>query len=98
MSVRNDSAVGGRSVAIEAGSVSKRYRSSWLSKSTGMEALRDVSFTVNEGEVVGLLGPNGAGKTTLLKIIATMLHATSGYVRLHEHDVSVDPVRARSML
>ncbi len=44
------------------------------------EALHDVSFTLNRGEIVGLLGPNGAGKTTSIKIVAGMLAANSGAV------------------
>jgi len=41
-------------------------------------AVRDVSFRVEEGEFVGFLGPNGAGKTTTLKMLAGLLHPTSG--------------------
>lgn len=43
-------------------------------------ANKGLSFTANEGEVVGILGPNGAGKTTLLRIIAGIMEATSGSV------------------
>jgi ABC-2 type transport system ATP-binding protein len=44
--------------------------------------VHDVSIAVNKGEVVGLLCPNGAGKTTTLKILAGLLHPTSGEARI----------------
>ena len=45
-------------------------------------AASDVSFAINEGELVGFLGPNGAGKTTTLKMLAGLLHPTSGSARV----------------
>jgi ABC-2 type transport system ATP-binding protein len=46
------------------------------------EALRGISFTVEEGELFGLLGPNGAGKTTCMSILSCLMDATSGRARL----------------
>ena len=46
-------------------------------------ALKDVSFEVNEGEVLGIIGKNGAGKTTILKILSRITEPTSGFVEIH---------------
>jgi branched-chain amino acid transport system ATP-binding protein len=47
----------------------------------GLTALADVSFTVNEGEIVGLIGPNGAGKTTALNVISGAIPPSRGMIR-----------------
>jgi len=61
-------------------------------------ALDDVSFEVNQGEVVGLLGPNGAGKSTCMKILTTYLHPTSGTAEVGGFDVLQNPVRVRNII
>lgn len=72
---------------------------SHLSKSYGaFEAVRDVSFHVDKGEVVGFLGPNGAGKSTTLRILAGFLGPTRGHVRIAGHDIADDPIAARASL
>src|SRR5580692_10876653 len=63
-----------------------------------VDALRDVNFTVAEGEVHGLLGPNGAGKTTLVKILTTVLLPTSGRAEVFGHDVLREDKAVRSMI
>ena len=47
-------------------------------KTRDVRAVDEISFSVNEGEIVGFLGPNGAGKTTTLKMLAGLLHPTGG--------------------
>ncbi len=51
-------------------------------KYTDVHAVQQVSFTIQQGEVVGFLGPNGAGKTTTLKMLSGLLHPTSGQARV----------------
>jgi ABC-2 type transport system ATP-binding protein len=50
-----------------------------------IQAVRDVSFEIAPGEVVGFLGPNGAGKTTTLKMLTGLIHPSSGRVRVAGH-------------
>ena len=59
-------------------------------------AITDISFTVNEGEIVGFLGPNGAGKSTTMKIITGFLPPSAGKVSVAGHDVVTDSLAARS--
>jgi ABC-2 type transport system ATP-binding protein len=47
-----------------------------------VEAVRDVSFTIIPGEMVGFIGPNGAGKTTTLKMLSGLLYPTAGEARV----------------
>jgi ABC-2 type transport system ATP-binding protein len=61
-------------------------------------AVRDLSFTVAAGEVLGLVGPNGAGKTTTLRAIAGIHPPTSGSLRVAGHDIVDHPVAAKSRL
>ena len=58
-------------------------------------ALDDVSFHINEGEIVGLLGPNGAGKSTAMNILTGYLSATSGEVSINGINILEDPIGAK---
>lgn len=54
----------------------------------GLTAIKNVSFRVDKGQVVGLIGPNGAGKTTLLRLITGILRPDSGKVRFKGKDIT----------
>jgi ABC-2 type transport system ATP-binding protein len=54
-----------------------------------------ISFTVNEGEILGFLGPNGAGKTTTLNMLSTLLRPTSGTATVNGHDILAEPDAVR---
>jgi ABC-2 type transport system ATP-binding protein len=77
-------------VAVDARNLSRRYGDT--------EALRDVSLTVERGEIFGLVGPDGAGKSTLLKILATIIRPTSGSASVLGFDIERerDEVRRRA--
>jgi ABC-2 type transport system ATP-binding protein len=57
--------------------------------------VRDISFDVTPGEIVGLLGPNGAGKTTTMRVLTGFLLATTGSVKVAGFDVVRQPLQAR---
>ncbi len=75
---------------IEVSGLSKRYGS--------VQAVREVSFSVDTGQVVGLLGPNGAGKTTIMKILTCFHFPSAGDARIEGLSVSADPVAVKRLV
>lgn len=70
-----------------------------LSRSYGdFQAVQDLTFSVQSGEVVGLVGPNGAGKTTTLRCLAGIIHPTAGTIRIAGHDLLTQPLDAKAAL
>jgi ABC-2 type transport system ATP-binding protein len=63
-----------------------------------IEAVRDVSFVINVGEILGFLGPNGAGKTTTVQILTGNLAPSSGTVRVAGHDLLAEPKAAKAAI
>jgi branched-chain amino acid transport system ATP-binding protein len=61
----------------------------------GLVANRDVSITIERGELVGLIGPNGAGKSTLFNLIAGVMRPTEGRILFDGEDVTAWPATAR---
>ena len=72
---------------IEVRGLTKRYRDHL--------AIRDLSFQIQAGEIVGFLGPNGAGKSTTMRILVGSLPATSGSARIAGVDVFEDPMEVK---
>ena len=75
---------------IEVKNLTKRYGSHL--------AVNDISFTVDEGEVVGFLGPNGAGKSTTMNILTGYLSASSGTVKINGFDILEKPNQAKASI
>lgn len=64
----------------------------------GVQAVRDVSFDIRRGEVMGLIGPNGAGKTTLINLVSGHERRDAGSIHLGDRDISRLPVHRRARL
>jgi ABC-2 type transport system ATP-binding protein len=76
--------------AVEAEHVAKQYGA--------IEALRDVTLTVQTGELFGLVGPDGAGKTTFLRVLACLLQPSGGTARVGGIDVNTDAAAVKRQI
>lgn len=61
-------------------------------------AVKDISFTINDNEILGFLGPNGAGKSTTLNILCGVIPSTSGTVTIEGHNIETEPVKAKKCI
>ena len=61
------------------------------------EAVKDVSFSMKKGEIVGLLGPNGAGKTTVFYMIVGFIRPTAGTILLNKKEITHEPMYRRAL-
>src|SRR5881398_2207205 len=75
---------------IKVENLTKRY--------AGQTAIRDLSFEVGQGEIMGFLGPNGAGKTTTMRILASFMPPTSGRASIAGFDIFEQSLQARAHL
>lgn len=75
---------------IEVENVSKKYGKFY--------AVRDISFSIKEGEIVGFLGRNGAGKTTTMSMITGFIEPTEGTIIVNGYDVDKKPKKAKEMI
>jgi branched-chain amino acid transport system ATP-binding protein len=64
----------------------------------GLTALKDVSFAMGEGEILGLVGPNGAGKTTLFNTISGLVKPRAGRILFGEREIGALPLHRRARL
>ncbi len=80
-------AMNGMDAVLEVKNLSKKY---WE-----IEAVRDVSFSINPREIVSLLGPNGAGKITTIDMILSVLRPTKGSITIGGRDIATDRSEAR---
>ena len=61
-------------------------------------AVRNLTFRVEPGEILGLVGPNGAGKTTMMRVLSGIIPPSSGTLSVAGHDIVSDPVKAKQSL
>ncbi|HJM08601.1 MAG: ABC transporter ATP-binding protein [Gammaproteobacteria bacterium] len=77
--------------ALSIKNLSKKYKS-------GVEALKSISFDVQQGDFFALLGPNGAGKTTAIGIITSLVNKSSGSIEVFGHDIDKELAKAKSCI
>ncbi len=78
------------SALVEVHSLSRNYGQ--------IQAVKDISFSIQKGEVLGFLGPNGAGKTTTMQIISGNLAPSGGHVTIAGHDLLEEPRAAKACI
>ena len=70
-----------------------------LSKFYGdIQVLKELNFSIRQGEVLGLLGPNGAGKTTTMRILTCFLEPTSGNIQIGDYNILEHPLQIKNMI
>src|SRR5437899_7678167 len=86
---------------VEAEDLRRTYRTTtgtFRRRALDVEAVRGISFQIEEGELFGLLGPNGAGKTTTIKMLITLLIPTAGTASVLGYDVVRDAREVRKRI
>src|SRR3990167_183313 len=78
-------------LALEIKELRKQYKN-------GVEALKGINLSVQEGDFIALLGPNGAGKSTTISIVNSLVLKTSGYARIFNYDIDREPSLAKSQI
>ncbi|AZQ12072.1 MULTISPECIES: LPS export ABC transporter ATP-binding protein [Shewanella] len=75
-------------LTLKASNLAKSYKN--------RQVVKDVSLTVNTGQVVGLLGPNGAGKTTTFYMVVGLVQSDKGSIHINDDDLTLDPMHLRA--
>ena len=75
---------------IEVKNITKKYGN--------FTAVNNISFEINEGEIIGLLGPNGAGKSTTMNMITGYIEPTEGEIIINGNNISKNPKKAKAQI
>ena len=75
-----------------------KLRKTFQTRNQAIESVKDVTFSIDKGEIFGFIGPNGAGKTTTMRMLTTLLAPTSGHAMIVGFDLAKEPEKIRKKI
>ena len=76
----------------------KNLRKSFKTKNESVDSVKDLSISIQRGEIFGFIGPNGAGKTTSMRMLATLVKPSGGTAKIDGHDLTDEAHKVRKVI